>query len=576
VIAIAPKIGTVEISPAPSSAQASAATNGATQSFSDMLAGATPFAGRSAGDQSIGTGEAEQKSFLSVAGGFKREPQSSDSKSSDSKTSDSKSSDSRTNDAQVRDKVSTQSSAPSQDAQSNVVSPAMAPPPTPALPWTVGINDFTTNDFTTNDLTPDTLLSDPTPKGTALNRQSPDEEGTGSRTLETASVASPNSTGMLASLQTASKDVAHAEPQADSPDSENSSCANLGETKSTVSLTPNFPDVATPVLKPQSGNVAGSSQTRNVSGGATGTTDAANKARAAKTEIDQALLAPTSSLPASLPAVPDLQGVEQSVGLVNSSATRPQGSALLTSKGTETTQKDSEVKGTAKAETRKDDSQSSSSSLASSQALDSVPAKAADASPIFSLDGIQTSSLASDGKGAVAGTAHQGSPQEPGQTNQKSATASQTPLPGDPSVAYPTSMVQSAKLVERIGEAELRLGIRSGEFGSVDIRTSMIRNQFTAEISVERGELGRVMAAELPGLQSRLAEQRVPVTSITLQNHAGDPSTASEQQKPRDGHQLYAASSGSGREESGRQEGPISAALAVKKSSAASRLDIHM
>ena len=90
---------------------------------------------------------------------------------------------------------------------------------------------------------------------------------------------------------------------------------------------------------------------------------------------------------------------------------------------------------------------------------------------------------------------------------------------------HTSSPIQVARLIERAGQTELRVGIQAGEFGNVDIRTSMARSQFSAEISVERGELGRVLSAELPALHDRLAEQRVQVSSIVLQDHsAGDSS----------------------------------------------------
>jgi flagellar hook-length control protein FliK len=94
--------------------------------------------------------------------------------------------------------------------------------------------------------------------------------------------------------------------------------------------------------------------------------------------------------------------------------------------------------------------------------------------------------------------------------------------------AYPNTLFQSAKLVERLGQAELRVGFQAGEFGNVDIRTSMARNQFTAQISVERGELSKVLAAELPSLQNRLSEQRLPNTNIILNNQAGGGSAGFE------------------------------------------------
>ena len=138
---------------------------------------------------------------------------------------------------------------------------------------------------------------------------------------------------------------------------------------------------------------------------------------------------------------------------------------------------------------------------------------------------------------------------------------------------YPASMFSSAKLIEHMGESELRLGIRSGEFGSVDIRTSMGRNQVTAEISVERGELGRVLAAELPSLQNRLSEQRIPVANIVVQNQGGGNSGTSEQQKPRQEPATLSESFTNPQQEA--SVAPAVAAMAVAGNSG-SRLDIHM
>jgi len=78
----------------------------------------------------------------------------------------------------------------------------------------------------------------------------------------------------------------------------------------------------------------------------------------------------------------------------------------------------------------------------------------------------------------------------------------------------------AARLVERLGQSELRLGVHAGELGKVDIRTSLGRTQFTAEISVERGELGRALTAELPSLHTRLAEQHLPAANITVQDYS--------------------------------------------------------
>ena len=206
-----------------------------------------------------------------------------------------------------------------------------------------------------------------------------------------------------------------------------------------------------------------------------------------------------------------------------------------------------------------------------------VPLKAGDTSASSSATG-SLFAAASGESSKNASTASTPAAAEPASTQLARESTGVAPHPSQPEtpVAYPTSLINSAKLVERIGESELRLGMRTGEFGNVDIRTSMVRNQFSAEISVERGELGRVMAADLPGLQTRLSEQRVAVANLTVQDHAGNQSTASEQQKPREGQTggqtMYTANSAGIR---GEDLTPASVAVGGI-ATPASRLDIHM
>jgi len=134
------------------------------------------------------------------------------------------------------------------------------------------------------------------------------------------------------------------------------------------------------------------------------------------------------------------------------------------------------------------------------------------------------------------------------------------------------SAISSAKLLERLGESELRLGLRAGEFGTVDIRTSMSRNHFSAEISVERSELGQVLAADMPALHDRLSERRIPIANIVLQNQAGG-NTSPEQQKPREG-QLAPSNSYDGHAREG--VAPAAAASHLISAETATRLDVHM
>jgi len=161
-------------------------------------------------------------------------------------------------------------------------------------------------------------------------------------------------------------------------------------------------------------------------------------------------------------------------------------------------------------------------------------------------------------------------PSKPADAAQPSAQVSTAMAKADASaeVATHTGPVQVAKLIERAGQTELRVGIQAGEFGNVGIRTSMVHSQFSAEISVERGELGRVLSAELPALRDRLAEQRVPVSNIVLQDH----STGSDlRQGARQNHYLP-QNNPLGSE----QADATTPAFAVENSDSETGLDVHM
>lgn len=134
-----------------------------------------------------------------------------------------------------------------------------------------------------------------------------------------------------------------------------------------------------------------------------------------------------------------------------------------------------------------------------------------------------------------------------------------------------SSPVHAAKLVAGIEQSELRVGLRAGEFGNVDIRTSLVRNQFTAEISVERAELGRALAAELPSLQHRLTEQHLPAADITVQHHSSGGSSEFQQGSRQGDRAVPVNLSGDGESQSGTM--PV---LPVEALETTARLDIHM
>ena len=150
--------------------------------------------------------------------------------------------------------------------------------------------------------------------------------------------------------------------------------------------------------------------------------------------------------------------------------------------------------------------------------FDNAMTQAAATSPSTVAGSAPVSSLV-ENKPVVSNASSKSADPTPKNLGQASGAAD-VETPAEAPGSHISSPLETAKLMERAGKTELRVGIQAGEFGSVDIRTSMARGQFSAEISVERDELGRAMTAELPALQNRFAEQHLPPANIILQDHS--------------------------------------------------------
>jgi hypothetical protein len=74
------------------------------------------------------------------------------------------------------------------------------------------------------------------------------------------------------------------------------------------------------------------------------------------------------------------------------------------------------------------------------------------------------------------------------------------------STALPQTLpvINTAKLIQSMGQSEMRVGMRSNEFGNISISTSTTHDQVSAQISLEHGELAKTLAAQLPEMQARL------------------------------------------------------------------------
>jgi hypothetical protein len=128
-----------------------------------------------------------------------------------------------------------------------------------------------------------------------------------------------------------------------------------------------------------------------------------------------------------------------------------------------------------------------------------------------------------DGGGHPASGANSFASNLPG----SSGTSTRTPQAQEsgPSGTEPqpaVAAINAARLIQRVGDSEIRVGMHSADFGNVSISTITSRGAITAQISLDHGELAKTIAAHLPETQARLgANQSVEVRISTNQQGVG-------------------------------------------------------
>lgn len=120
--------------------------------------------------------------------------------------------------------------------------------------------------------------------------------------------------------------------------------------------------------------------------------------------------------------------------------------------------------------------------------------------------------------------------------------------------------VSMAKLVQGIGQTEMRVGMRSAEFGSISIRTSTTPDRVSAQISLDHGDLARALATHIPEMQAKLAGTgQTSHVQIDLNGRGAQGGSNGSSESSREAHGAN-ANAGDGREpRQQREQGAASA-----------------
>lgn len=86
----------------------------------------------------------------------------------------------------------------------------------------------------------------------------------------------------------------------------------------------------------------------------------------------------------------------------------------------------------------------------------------------------------------------------------------------DPPPAAGTSPWQWAQMADKAGHAEMRIGLNTTEFGSVEVRTSVHASDVGVQIGSEKGDLRSLLTPELPSIANTLQQQDLRLGQVSF------------------------------------------------------------
>ena len=92
--------------------------------------------------------------------------------------------------------------------------------------------------------------------------------------------------------------------------------------------------------------------------------------------------------------------------------------------------------------------------------------------------------------------------------------------PGSTAVPQALPAINTARLIQTIGQSEMRVGLHSTEFGNISIRTSVTPQQMTAQISLDHSDLSQALTSHVSSVQSKL-ENDYGLHTVIEVNHQG-------------------------------------------------------
>ncbi len=152
-----------------------------------------------------------------------------------------------------------------------------------------------------------------------------------------------------------------------------------------------------------------------------------------------------------------------------------------------------------------------------------------------------------------------------------------------PTVVVPPAVpvINTARLIQSMGQSEMRVGMRSNDFGNISISTSATRDLISAQISLDHGELARTLATHLPEMQAKFGGSqamnvRIDTNGVPAGQSAGTSASMSNGSDGQSRSDRQQSSSGTSRQSGQGFAVELNAIPAGVLPAAESRLDVRL
>jgi hypothetical protein len=88
-------------------------------------------------------------------------------------------------------------------------------------------------------------------------------------------------------------------------------------------------------------------------------------------------------------------------------------------------------------------------------------------------------------------------------------------------------------MVNRIGQSEMRIGMNTSAFGSVEVRTVVHASDVGLIIGSEKGDLRGMLTNEMPGISNSLQQQNLKLNSVNFMEGSAFSNTGSGSGSPQ-------------------------------------------